>query len=140
MNIIYINHYAGSIYHGMEYRPYYLAREWVKQGHNVTIIASNYSHLRQKNIDIPNNQEYITQYIDGIKYIWCKTIPYQANGIKRVINIFSFLHKVKKLIHELVAFKPDLVIASSTYMKCMICGHLHQLKLVVCQNIIHLFG
>ena len=40
MNILYINHYAGSIYHGMEYRPYYLAHEWVKQGHKVTIVTA----------------------------------------------------------------------------------------------------
>ena len=30
MNILLINHYAGSPQYGMEYRPYYLAREWVK--------------------------------------------------------------------------------------------------------------
>lgn len=48
MNIILINHYAGSNIHGMEFRPYYLAREWVKMGHNVTIIAASFSHLRQK--------------------------------------------------------------------------------------------
>lgn len=45
MNIILINHYAGSNIHGMEFRPYYLAREWVKMGHNVTIIAASFSHL-----------------------------------------------------------------------------------------------
>ncbi|WP_374498451.1 hypothetical protein [Vogesella indigofera] len=28
MRILYINHYAGSPRHGMEFRPYYLAREW----------------------------------------------------------------------------------------------------------------
>lgn len=30
MNILLVNHYAGSVHHGMEYRPYYLAREWVR--------------------------------------------------------------------------------------------------------------
>ena len=115
MNIVYINHYAGSIYHGMEYRPYYLAREWVKHGHSVTIVASNYSHLRQKNIDIPDGQDYLIEYIDGIEYIWCRTIPYQVNGIKRVINIFHFLRQVRKLSAALIAKKPDFVISSSTY-------------------------
>lgn len=48
MNILYINHYAGSPEMGMEFRTYYLANEWVKMGHNVTIIAGDYSHLRRK--------------------------------------------------------------------------------------------
>lgn len=116
MNILYINHYAGSIYHGMEYRPYYLAREWVRAGHKVTIVASNLSHIRNKNIVMADNEDYVRENIDGIEYIWCKTTPYGENGIKRVINIFSFLKKVKRLKAEFVKqFKPDLVIASSTY-------------------------
>lgn len=116
MNILCINHYAGSLYHGMEYRPYYLAREWVDQGHTVTIIASNYSHIRQKNIEITGGQDYLKQKIDGINYIWCKTPKYVENGLKRVINIFSFLNKVKKIKQEVVKnIQPDIVIASSTY-------------------------
>lgn len=116
MNILYINHYAGSIYHGMEYRPYYLAREWVRAGHKVTIVASNLSHIRNKNIVMADNEDYVRENIDGIEYIWCKTTPYGENGLKRVINIFSFLKKVKRLKSEFVQqFKPNLVIASSTY-------------------------
>ena len=125
MNILYINHYAGSLEHGMEFRPYYLAREWVRSGHNVTILASNVSHLR-KHIDIPRGQKYLPQTIDGIQYVWCKTPEYSGNGLKRVINIFTFLHRVKKIFHEIIKgkmlsgtdiqlYKPDLVIASSTY-------------------------
>ena len=91
MNILYINHYAGSIYHGMEYRPYYLAREWVRLGHSVTIIASDLSHLRHTNAQIPAGRNYLHETIDGINYIWCRTVPYGENGLKRVINIFSFL-------------------------------------------------
>ena len=49
MNILYIEHYAGSPEMGMEFRPYYLSKEWVRMGHNVTIIAGDYSHLRKKN-------------------------------------------------------------------------------------------
>ena len=116
MNILYINHYAGTVYHGMEYRPYYLAREWVKDGHNVTIVASNFSHLRNKNIIIPSNQNYLNEDIDGIKYVWCRTPKYSGNGIRRVINIYIFLKRLRKLIPELLKqSKPDMVIASSTY-------------------------
>lgn len=46
MNILLINHYAGSPALGMEYRPYYLAREWVRAGHRVQILAADFSHVR----------------------------------------------------------------------------------------------
>ena len=37
---------------GMEFRPYYFAREWTKMGHQVTIIAGDFSHLRMKNPEV----------------------------------------------------------------------------------------
>ena len=60
MNIIYLEHYAGSPKLGMEFRPYYLAQRWVKAGHHVTIVASSYSHLRTKNPDL-KGQPYHTE-------------------------------------------------------------------------------
>jgi len=114
MNIILVNHYAGSIHHGMEFRPYYMAQEWIKSGHNVTVIAADHSHLRTTN---PSNISSMNnEIIDGINYIWLKTYKYQGNGIKRVLNIFSFvfqLFRFKRKICELIT--PDVVIASSTY-------------------------
>ncbi len=48
MNILLVNHYAGSPRHGMEFRPYYLAREWVRMGHRVMIVGASWSHVRQR--------------------------------------------------------------------------------------------
>lgn len=114
MNIIIINHYAGSDYHGMEFRPYYMAREWVKMGHDVTIIACTYSHLRKVNPKI--TEDFTHEMIDGIRYIWVKGNEYHGNSIGRFRNMVTFSKKLeihsKKLAKEL---KPDAVIASSTY-------------------------
>jgi glycosyltransferase involved in cell wall biosynthesis len=116
MNILYINHYAGSVQHGMEYRPYFLAQEWIKQGHNVIILASDFSHVRTQNIMIPSHRNYLIENINSIKYIWFKTRSYKGNGIGRVLNIFIFLKRVKQFIPQLLKeFTPDLIIASSTY-------------------------
>ena len=52
MNNHYIKHYAGSPQHGMEYRPYYLAREWVRAGHAVRMLAASYSHVRAQQPDL----------------------------------------------------------------------------------------
>ncbi len=114
MNILLINHYAGSPEMGMEFRPYYFAKEWIKSGHNVTILAADNSHLRKKNISIPKS--FTEEIIDGIKYIWIKTPQYSSNGLSRVMNIFSFVlktyYKAKYLSKHIM---PDVVIASSTY-------------------------
>ncbi|RBL65522.1 glycosyltransferase WbuB, partial [Pseudomonas sp. MWU13-2625] len=114
MRILYINHYAGSPRHGMEFRPYYLAREWVKAGHEVNMLAADVSHLRQTHPQADG--KYQDEDIDGIRYTWCKTCPYEGNGVGRVLNIFSFLGKVMGLSGRyLKQWRPDVVIASSTY-------------------------
>lgn len=118
MNIIYLNHYAGSPRHGMSYRPYYLAREWVRSGHAVRIIACAFSHVRsiQPELIQDGHDGPQKEMIDGIDYSWYSAPTYQGNGLKRALNIFIFLKKVwldSKSIVE--SFKPDAVIASSTY-------------------------
>lgn len=110
MNILLINHYAGSEKYGMEYRPYYMAREWVKLGHNVTIVGANFSHLRNKQ---PTCREEI---VDGIRYVWLPTNSYKGNGIGRILNMGLFvLQLFFRQNHILSDFIPDVVIASSTY-------------------------
>lgn len=114
MRILYINHYAGSPKHGMEFRPYYLAREWVRAGHEVNLVAADYSHLRQHNPIL--SESHRDEDIDGIRYTWCKTPRYEGNGLKRVINIFRFLGRLMGLSKRYLRdWRPDLVIASSTY-------------------------
>lgn len=117
MNIVLINHYAGSLEHGMEYRPYYMAKEWQKLGHQVTIIAATYSHVRSHQPKAHASQQTITEeMIDGIQYIWVKTPSYDGNGVSRVKNIFTFLfHAVRHCKQWARDLQPDVVIASSTY-------------------------
>ncbi|MGS0757335.1 glycosyltransferase WbuB, partial [Roseateles sp. GG27B] len=84
MNLLLINHYAGSPRHGMEFRPYYLAREWVRAGHSVRILAASHSHVRSRQPDA--HQELI----DGIDYRWYSAPAYAGNGLGRVKNIWAF--------------------------------------------------
>lgn len=114
MNILLINHYAGSDYHGMEFRPYYMAREWVNMGHNVTILGADFSHLRKKNPKI--DKDFQEEIIDGITYVWVKTPEYSGNGVGRIRNISTFMYKLRMNYKKIAdKYKPDAVIASSTY-------------------------
>ena len=115
MNILYINHYAGSNQHGMEFRPFFMADRWVKAGNNVTIAASSYSHLRTKNPEM-YRKKTMEQIIEGVSYFWIHGTEYEGNGMGRIKNMLSFLHGLYKYGDELaVQGKPDVVIASSTY-------------------------
>lgn len=113
MNILLINHYAGSPQHGMEYRPFYLAREWARAGHGVTIVAASFSHVRSQNPILSHNWQ--DDNIEGVRFVWVKAPPYSENGSRRALNIFSF---VGQLLLRRSFFKqnpPQLIIASSTY-------------------------
>ena len=110
MHSLLINHYAGAPELGLEFRPYYLAKEWVKAGHRVLIVGGSFSHLRKVQ---PEEGE---SFINGVRYRWVKLNAYRGNGMGRIRSMFSFVGKLywnyKKYIKD---FEPDVVIASSTY-------------------------
>ncbi|GAB4204494.1 MAG: glycosyltransferase family 4 protein [Bacteroidia bacterium] len=109
-NIWIINEYAGSPYHGMEFRHYYLAKEMIKLGYDVTIISASYSHLFKEQPKVKNR--FTIETIDGINYLWIKVPSYpSAHSKKRVLKwliytLSLFLLPVKKLS------KPDYIIVS----------------------------
>ncbi len=112
--ILLINHYAGSVDMGMEFRPFYFAREWVKSGNRVDIIAADYSHLRTKNPD--TKKDFDEDIIDGIHYHWIHTGKYEGNGVKRAISMFEFVGKIVLNAERISqALEPDVIITSSTY-------------------------
>lgn len=137
MNIMIINHYAGSEEYGMEFRPYYLGYELVKMGHEVTVIASDCSHLRIMNPIITHSFE--EEYINGVRYVFVKTPKYKKNNIKRFMNVITFVSKLKinsKILYK--KYEPDVIIASSTYpydMKAAMAIARHNIDTRVCFEI-----
>ena len=114
MNILYIDHYAGSLSMGMEFRPFYFAREWQKLGHRVRVIGASFSHLRKQNPNV--SKDFEIQTIDGVEFQWIKTRSYEGNGAARALTLFEFCLKLEASAAALAReFRPDVVISSSTY-------------------------
>lgn len=114
MRILLINHYAGSPDHGMEFRPYHISKEWVKLGHEVTIVAADNSHLRKNNPTLASSA--FCESIDGINYFWIKTPKYCGNGLSRVLNMLFFIFQLFRFSGVLIKkFNPNVIISSSTY-------------------------
>lgn len=114
MKILLINQYAGAPAYGMEYRPYHLGREWVKSGHDVTIVGGVPSHLRTSE-PAPASLEH-PESIDGLRYAWIALPAYQGNGARRALNIVAFGEEVLRRSGSIAkAVRPDVVITSSTH-------------------------
>jgi glycosyltransferase involved in cell wall biosynthesis len=107
--IWFINQAAGSPYHGMVFRTYYLAREMVKLGHEVTIFSGSFSHNYFK---LPETKGLFTEeIIDGVKYVWVKLPAYpQSKSIGRILAMFQF--PLKLLLYK-TSERPDAIIVSS---------------------------
>jgi glycosyltransferase involved in cell wall biosynthesis len=115
MNILTVNHYAGSPLMGMEYRSYSLARELNGRGHHCAIVAGTYSHLRQRNPDSSPFKVRRTS-VEGVDWYWIPAGRYNGNGVRRVVSMMDFTTRAwlcaRRLAEEQ---RPDVVIASSTY-------------------------
>jgi len=106
-----INEYAGSPYHGMEYRHYYVGRELTKRGYRVYVISASYSHLFS---NLPKTKGTFTlENIDGVNYLWVKVPKYEHSyDKKRVLKWFLFTLKVYFLLPLHKLKKPDVIIVS----------------------------
>lgn len=112
MKIVFIAHFAGSPEHGMVFGHYYLAREWVKMGHSVTIIAASYAHPRSQQPTVASNIS--EEFIAGIQYIWVKTPSYAADSkVGRIKNIGAFM--LRMIFSHFPFPGVDIVICSSHY-------------------------
>ena len=110
-NIWLISQYTGSPYYGMNYRGYYIAKEFVKNGDKVTLFSASYSHLF---VNYPKIKGIFTEEtIEGINYIWVKSSKYKGSkSIGRVLSMLAFMLKLF-LFNIFKREKPDVIIVSS---------------------------
>ena len=97
--IVIINSTGGSPYHGPNFRSYYIGKNLLKFGYDVTIIANSYFH---KFYNAPTlKSAFKNEEIDGLKYIWVKTKKYRNRGIFQVLNQIQFTLKLCTNFHKL---------------------------------------
>ena len=103
--------YAGSKYHGMGYRQYYLAKEFIKNGYTVYIISGSFSHLYTNPPEI--RKRFTQENIDGINYIWVKLPRYKkSKSFGRALSMFIFMLQLVCL-KTMDLPRPDTIIFSS---------------------------
>ncbi|NQY25956.1 MAG: glycosyltransferase family 4 protein [Piscirickettsiaceae bacterium] len=92
-------------------RQFYLAREMVKQGYTVYLIAASYTHFLRSPPRVAKSFEL--EIVDGINFVWVKVPVYENSHSKqRILNWFLFAWKLLKL-PKIITDKPDVILASS---------------------------
>ncbi|WP_409274507.1 glycosyltransferase family 4 protein [Neobacillus sp. SCS-31] len=125
MNIWIFNHYATAPTHVGGTRHYDLAKHLTDKGYNVTIFASSFNHFSKKEMVFKGEKsEYKSEMIDGVKYVWIHTPPYETIS-GRVKNIISYTWRSHKIGRAACSeSKPDIVVGSSVHPLAAIVGYL----------------
>ena len=112
LNIVVIAQFAGSPKYGMQLGQYYLALEWVRMGHSVTIVSASFAHMRFRQPLVDGMSGYIKENIDGIRYIWVRIPPYDSSSqYHRAKSLFLF--SMRAWSKNLPIKKADIVISST---------------------------
>ena len=122
------NHYAVTPDLPGGTRHFDLARELVGRGHQATIFASGFQHLRHREMKLVPDERWKIEDVDGVNFVWLKTFPYQRNNWRRVVNMASYTfrawwlgRRLPKLVPELE--KPDVIIGSSVHLLAVLAAY-----------------
>lgn len=122
MNLWIFNHYAVGPGSSGFTRHYDLARELVKRNIDVTIIASSFNY--QTKVEARHYKKgewYQVEMLDGVRFVWLKTIQYKVNNYKRVLNMFEYSIKAY-FIKNVLKDQPTHVIGSLMHPFAAIAG------------------
>lgn len=105
-----MDHYAVPPQYYPLPRPSMFAKNLIKMGHEVTIIAASTVHNSDVNL-ITDGARVKKATDDGVPYVFIRCRGYRGNGLGRVNNILEFAAKLPGVFDTLE--KPDAIVATS---------------------------
>jgi len=128
MNVWIFNHYAITPDMPGGTRHYDLGRELVRRGHQVTIFATSFHHYLHREMRLKPGERWKIEDVDGVKFVWLRTPPYQRNDWRRVWNMVVFMLRVWRLGRKLPKLmpeigRPDVVIGSSFHLLAVLAAY-----------------
>jgi glycosyltransferase involved in cell wall biosynthesis len=116
MNVWIVNQYAIPPTQPGITRHFSFAAALKERGHDPTLIASSFDHVTRKEIRLTAGETFRLETIEGVRFLWLRTPPYEGNTRRRVWNMLVFAWRVwrRQGTHELAP--PDVVVGSSPHL------------------------
>jgi len=122
MKILFFTHYFPPEVNAPASRTYEHCREWVKNGHEVTVVTCAPNHPQGQVYPGYKNKFYQREVIDGINVIRLWTYITANEGfVKRTLNYMSYLFSVILYIPFLP--KHDVFVSTSPQFFCGLAGY-----------------
>ncbi len=123
-----LNHYAATPDMPGGTRHYDLARHLVAKGYDVTIIASSFHHMTHTELRLKPGESWKVEEINGVRFVWLKTFPYQTNNWRRVVNMLAYMTRSSRYGSRLPKLdlrvpRPDVIIGSSVHLLAVISAY-----------------
>jgi len=110
MNIWILNHYALPPERAGGTRHFDLAKRWVRDGHQATIIASGFDYMMRSASNIPSDTWHHSRIIEGVRFVWVWARPYERNDLSRLLNMVDYGYNSLRYARHLAP--PDAVVGS----------------------------
>ncbi|HKD79598.1 MAG TPA: glycosyltransferase family 4 protein [Candidatus Angelobacter sp.] len=110
-----INHYAFPPTEPGGTRHYSHARELIRRGHEVQIVACTFHHLKHQQMLIVRNGHWQRQVLNGVPFTWISACSYQSNSFSRIRNMFEFSGRLWRGEWARGLPRPDLILGSSPH-------------------------
>ncbi len=130
MKIWIINQYAVPPSQAGPTRHYSFAREMIRRGHEVTVIASSFDHVCRREAHLHDGERYRYEVMDDVPFLWLWAPPYSGNDLSRVFNMLTFAGWLWPFWSARRLQKPDVIIGSvptifAALAALRLAGHLH---------------
>lgn len=115
-HLLWVNHFAVTPDMGGGTRHFEMARELVRLGWQVTIVASDF-HLHGRTYMRRESQRDKASHmeeLDGVRFVWLWAAPYRRNDVRRAWNWTSFGQSLARWLRG--AERPDLIIGSTPHL------------------------
>jgi glycosyltransferase involved in cell wall biosynthesis len=120
MRIWILNHYASPPDRPAGTRHYEFGRVLAGQGHDVTIFASSFCHFSRQEERLRPGERTRVEDVDGVRFVWIRTVPYTRNNYRRVQNMLGYALGV--VFAQRRFPRPDVVVGSSVHLAAAAAG------------------